>query len=172
MKLSLIESRLFGRICYGFKRDKYGFVEIVPEQAEIVKTIFRMYREENSLEDIPKYLLSRSIASPSGKVKWSRDVLNKLLNNGKYLATAGCTAIYKGIYRYALHSPSAIPLKRQIPVASGQRLPSIPSPAAFFSTLYSQASINHDDLLREQLFRLLLKGFRYQKILQRQTRNR
>ena len=131
-----------------------------------------MYREENSLEDIPKYLLSRSIASPSGKVKWSRDVLNKLLNNGKYLATAGCTAIYKGIYRYALHSPSAIPLKRQIPVASGQRLPSIPSPAAFFSTLYSQASINHDDLLREQLFRLLLKGFRYQKILQRQTRNR
>lgn len=37
MKLSLIESRLFGRICYGFKRDKYGFVEIVPEQAEVVK---------------------------------------------------------------------------------------------------------------------------------------
>ena len=54
MKLSLIESRLFGRICYGFKRDKYGFVEIVPEQAEVVKTIFRMYREENSLEDIQK----------------------------------------------------------------------------------------------------------------------
>ena len=81
MKLSLIESRLFGRICYGFKRDKYGFVEIVPEQAEVVKTIFRMYREENSLEDIQKYLLSRSISSPSGKVKWSRDVLNKLLNN-------------------------------------------------------------------------------------------
>ena len=57
-----------------------------------------------------------------------------------YLATAGCTAIYKGIYRYALHSPSAIPLKRQIPVASGQCLPSIPFPAAFFSTLYSQSS--------------------------------
>ena len=50
MKLSLIESRLFGRICYGFKRDQYGFVEILPEQAEVVKTIFRMYREENSLE--------------------------------------------------------------------------------------------------------------------------
>ena len=50
MKLSLIESRLFGRICYGFKRDKYGFVEIVPEQAEVVKTIFKMYREENSQE--------------------------------------------------------------------------------------------------------------------------
>ena len=84
MKLSLIESRLFGRICYGFKRDKYGFVEIVPEQAEVVKTIFRIYREENTLEDIPKHLLSHSIFSLSGKAKWSRDVLNKLLNNGKY----------------------------------------------------------------------------------------
>ena len=89
MKLSLIESRLFGRICYGFKRDKYGFAEIVPEQAEVVKTIFRMYREENSLEDIQKHLLSRSISSPSGKVKWSRDVLNKLLNNGKRHCKAG-----------------------------------------------------------------------------------
>lgn len=63
MKLSLIESRLFGRFCYGFKRDQYGFVEIVPEQAEVVKTIFRMYREENCLENIQKYLLSRSISS-------------------------------------------------------------------------------------------------------------
>lgn len=63
MKLSLIESRLFGRICYGFKRDQYGFVEILPEQAEVVKTIFRMYREENSLENIQKYLLSHSISS-------------------------------------------------------------------------------------------------------------
>ncbi len=48
MKLSLIESRLFGRICYGFKRDKYGFVEIVPEQAEVVKTIFRRITMDNS----------------------------------------------------------------------------------------------------------------------------
>ena len=65
MKLSLIESRLFGRICYGFNRDKYEFVEIVPEQAKVVETIFRMYRERNSLEDIQKYLLSCRISSPS-----------------------------------------------------------------------------------------------------------
>ncbi len=57
----------------------------MPEQAEVVKTIFRMYREDNSLEDIQKYLLSCRISFPSGKTKWSRDVLNKLLNNGKYI---------------------------------------------------------------------------------------
>ena len=53
MKLSLIESRFFGRICYGFKRDKKGIVEIVPEEAEVVKpfstytktdTVWRRYR--------------------------------------------------------------------------------------------------------------------------------
>ena len=79
MKLSLIESRLFGRICYGFKRNKYGFVEIVPEQAEVVKTIFRMYREENSLEDIQKYLLSRSITHISSRI--TIDYCRKILVN-------------------------------------------------------------------------------------------
>ena len=56
----------------------------MPEQAEVVKTIFRMFRERNSLEDIQKYLLNCRISSPSGKTKWSRDALNKLLNNGKH----------------------------------------------------------------------------------------
>lgn len=39
MKLSLVESRLFGRICYGYRRDKQGIVEIVPEEAEVVRTV-------------------------------------------------------------------------------------------------------------------------------------
>ncbi len=84
MKLSLVGSRLFGRICYGYRRDKHGLVETVPEEAEIVRTIFELYKTGNSLEDIQAYLFSHGIPSPSGKARWSRDVLNKLLNNGKY----------------------------------------------------------------------------------------
>ncbi len=84
MKLSFVESRLFGRICYGYKRDKQGLVEIVPEEAEVVRTIFSLYRAGNSLEAIQTYLFNHSIPSPSGNERWSRDVLNKLLNNGKY----------------------------------------------------------------------------------------
>jgi len=84
MKLSLVESRLFGRICYGYRRDKRGLVEIVPEEAEVVRTIFRLYGAGNSLDAIQGYLFTQGIPSPSGKVQWSRDVLNKLLNNGKY----------------------------------------------------------------------------------------
>ena len=84
MKLSLVESRLFGRICYGYRRDKQGLVEIVPEEAEVVRTVFKLYKAGNSLEDIQGYLFTQGIPSPSGKAQWSRDVLNKLLNNGKY----------------------------------------------------------------------------------------
>ena len=84
MKLSLVESRLFGRICYGYRRNKQGLVEIVPEEAEVVKTVFGLYGDGSSLEGIQNYLFSQGIPSPSGKAQWSRDVLNKLLNNGKY----------------------------------------------------------------------------------------
>ena len=46
--------------------------------------IFSLYLKGNSLEDIQQYLFETQILSPSGKEKWSRDVLNKLLNNYKY----------------------------------------------------------------------------------------
>ena len=84
MKLSLVKSRFFGRICYGYRRDKQGLVEIVPEEAEVVRTVFKLYRAGKSLEAIQCYLFSQGIPSPTGKAQWSRDVLNKLLNNGKY----------------------------------------------------------------------------------------
>ena len=84
MKLSYIESKIFGKVCYGFKRNKNGIVEILPDKAEIVKMIFLLYLDGNSLENIQYYLLDAKISSPSGKEKWSRDVLNKLLNNYKY----------------------------------------------------------------------------------------
>lgn len=54
------------------------------EEAEVVRTIFRLYGAGNSLDAIQGYLFTQGIPFPSGKVQWSRDVLNKLLNNGKY----------------------------------------------------------------------------------------
>lgn len=59
-------------------------MEIVPNKAEIVQLIFSLYLSGNSLENIQGYLSEKKIPSPSGKQKWSRDVLNKLLNNFKY----------------------------------------------------------------------------------------
>lgn len=84
MKLSYIESKIFGKVCYGFRRNKDGIVETISDKATVVEMIFSLYLKGNSLEDIQQYLFEMQISSPSGKEKWSRDVLNKLLNNYKY----------------------------------------------------------------------------------------
>ena len=70
MKLPLVESRLFGRICYGYRRNKQGLVEIVPEEAEVVKTVFGLYRDGRSLEGIQNYLFSQGIQ------KWGLNYIN------------------------------------------------------------------------------------------------
>ena len=84
MKLSLLESKIFGKVCYGFRRDKNKRIEIVEHEAKIVREIFTLCLSGNSLEKIQEHLRKQGIPSPSGKAMWSRDVLNKLLNNYKY----------------------------------------------------------------------------------------
>ena len=53
MKFSLVESRLFG--------SKHGLVEVVPEQAEVVRTVFSLYKAGNSLEAIQGCIRSFSL---------------------------------------------------------------------------------------------------------------
>lgn len=84
MKLSTLESKIFGKVCYGFRRNRNGIVEIVSHEATIVQKIFALYLDGNSLEEIKDYLQVQQIYFPTGKDTWSRDVLNKLLNNYKY----------------------------------------------------------------------------------------
>lgn len=84
-KLDLYQSRLFGRVCYGYERDEKGFVYVNPEKAKVVKMIFHMAINNCSLQDIQAELLKLSIKSPSGKEKWTRDVIDKTINNKKYV---------------------------------------------------------------------------------------
>lgn len=85
IKLDLIQSRLFGRVCYGYEWDEKGFVYVNPEKADVVKVIFHMATNNHSLQDIQAELLKRDIKSPSGKDKWTRDVIDKTINNKKYV---------------------------------------------------------------------------------------
>ena len=84
-KLNLYQSRLFGRVCYGYERDAEGLVYVNPEKAEVVKLIFHMAISNCSLQDIQAELLNQGIKSPSGKEKWTRDVIDKTINNKKYV---------------------------------------------------------------------------------------
>ena len=86
MKLDLYESRLFGRICYGFVRDEKGYVYIRDDEAEVVRMIYSMAINGQSLQNIQTELFNRGIKSPSGRDKWTRDVIDKTINNKKYLS--------------------------------------------------------------------------------------
>ena len=83
MHLDWIQSRLFGRVCYGFRRDEDGYVYIKEDEAEVVRMIYDMAINGHSLQNIQTELFNRGIKSPSGKDKWTRDVIDKTINNSK-----------------------------------------------------------------------------------------
>jgi hypothetical protein len=84
-KLNIYESKFFGRICYGFGRNEDGFVYIKEDEADVVRMIYDMAINGNSLQKIQAELFNQGIKSPSGKDKWTRDVIDKTINNEKYL---------------------------------------------------------------------------------------
>lgn len=73
-------------ICYGYVKGKNG-LEIDSKQAKIVQMIFKMRVQGKSLNDISKGLQKKKIPSPTGKPTWSRETLNKLLKNEKYVGS-------------------------------------------------------------------------------------
>ena len=84
-RLSLQESRIFGRIFYGFGRDENGYVYIKENEADVVRIIYDMTINGYSLQSIQDELFNRGIKSPSGKDKWTRDVIDKTINNYRYV---------------------------------------------------------------------------------------
>ena len=92
-KFDLYESRLFGKICYGFGRDEKGYVYIKEDEADVVKMIYNMAINGHSLQNIQTELFNRGIKSPSGRDKWTRDVIDKTINNKKYLGSTNIKSI-------------------------------------------------------------------------------
>lgn len=71
-------------VCYGYKRGDDGRLAIDEPDAEIVRRIFQMRAEGKSLGAISDWLYDRNIHSPTGKERWSRETISKLLRNEKY----------------------------------------------------------------------------------------
>ena len=85
-------SDLYSRACYGYKKDAAGNFVIVPEEAENVKLIYRLYLEGNSIIAISRELERRGIPSPTGKTTWCRRAIDTLLSNEKYRGNSVATA--------------------------------------------------------------------------------
>ena len=68
----------------GYTRSETGQIEIVPEQAEIVKRIFDRFLSGESIETIAESLTAEGIETPMGKTVWSKSVIASMLTNEKY----------------------------------------------------------------------------------------
>lgn len=78
-------SKIAKRICFGYSQDENGELIVNPEEAKIVKWIFESYLSGFSLGKIADGLYEMGIKSPTGKDKWNREAIDKLLSNEKYV---------------------------------------------------------------------------------------
>ena len=69
----------------GYRRGPDGNPEIDPEEAETVRLIYARYLEGNSLGDIQRELIEKEIPTAKGIQAWSRQVIQNILTNEKYI---------------------------------------------------------------------------------------
>ena len=79
-KVSFAYSRFLG-----LDKDKEtGKIVVVPEQAETVKLIFKLFLEGMTPHSIAAELTERGIKTPSGKDVWNQQTVRRMLSNEKY----------------------------------------------------------------------------------------
>ena len=72
----------------GYTKGNDGKLVIDPEQAEVVKRIYREYLEGYSMDKIAAGLEADGILTGAGKEKWHTSTINKILRNEKYIGDA------------------------------------------------------------------------------------
>lgn len=78
------------RIPYGYKLVD-GEISMDDEKAEVVSSIFAYYLAGASLGKVVDMLFEKKIPSPTGRPKWTRAAVDKLLANAKYIPMVGLT---------------------------------------------------------------------------------
>ena len=77
-------SKMARHKCYGYIVGSNGQMVINSDEAQFVRWIFEMYLADDSLGKIASGLDRQGILSPTGKSKWNREAIDKLLSNEKY----------------------------------------------------------------------------------------
>lgn len=75
-------------ILYGFEKMPDGIVRMIALQIKVVQRIYQRYIDGASLGVITAELETDQVVAPSGHLKWSRSVIDKILSNGKYVPYA------------------------------------------------------------------------------------
>lgn len=76
------------RSMLGYQRGADGKPEIVPEEAEVVRRIYRRYLESCSEGQIQRELTQDGIATAKGVKTWSHQIVHNILTNEKYAGDA------------------------------------------------------------------------------------
>lgn len=82
-KVSMAYSRFLG-----YRKGADGLPEIVPEEAETVRRIYRLYIEGRTTAWIAKHLTKEGVPTPAGKTVWQERVVTSILTNEKYKGEA------------------------------------------------------------------------------------
>lgn len=83
-KVSFAYSRFLGLD----KDNETGKIVVNPEQAEIVRLIFRLFLEGMTPHSIAAELTRRGIKTPTGKDVWNQQTVRRMLSNEKYKGDA------------------------------------------------------------------------------------
>ncbi len=65
----------------GYRKGEDGQMEIVPEEAETVRLIYRLFMQGQTPYAIAKYLTDRNIPTPTGKETWRHRTVENILSN-------------------------------------------------------------------------------------------
>ena len=77
-------SKMARHKCYGYEVGPDGELTVNPDEAQVVCWIFERYLAGDSLGKIAAGLERQGIPSPTGRPKWNREAIDKLLSNEKY----------------------------------------------------------------------------------------
>lgn len=72
----------------GYSKDEAGNIVIVPDEAEVIRDIYRMFLSGDSVMNIKQALEAKSILTPRGKAVWSQSTIISILTNEKYKGDA------------------------------------------------------------------------------------
>ena len=69
---------------YGYEKDTEGKFRVIPEQAEIVRELYKRYESGASLRNLKEWLEESQIKTVLGTDDWSISVIKGILTNEKY----------------------------------------------------------------------------------------
>ena len=69
----------------GYRKGEYGKPEIIPEEAEVVRLVFKLYSDGGSTHTVAQELNNRGCPTRTENGKWNAMLVKRILQNEKYI---------------------------------------------------------------------------------------